>query len=120
MKIIDLLVKIAKGEEVPKKIKYRNTIYEYCSGYSTYYVENGINNLFSVYNYKILNDEIEIIEEIEKPKKIELLEIEYAWSTNNKEETDKAFRNLSRIVFESKDKINELIETVNYLSKKEE
>ena len=29
MKIIDLLNKIANGEEVPKKIKYKNKIYEW-------------------------------------------------------------------------------------------
>ena len=29
MKIIDLLVKIANGEEVPKKIKWEDTIYAY-------------------------------------------------------------------------------------------
>ena len=29
MKIIDLLNKIANGEEVPKKIKYKGSIYTY-------------------------------------------------------------------------------------------
>ena len=29
MKVIDLLNKIANGEEVPKKIKYDGSIYEY-------------------------------------------------------------------------------------------
>lgn len=29
MKVIDLLNKMANGEEVPKKIKFENTIYEY-------------------------------------------------------------------------------------------
>lgn len=28
IKIIELLVKLANGEEVPKKIKYKNEIYE--------------------------------------------------------------------------------------------
>lgn len=32
MKVIDLLNKIANGEEVPKKIKYKGTSYEYKEG----------------------------------------------------------------------------------------
>ena len=30
IKVIDLLVKIANGEKVPKKIKFTNSIWEYC------------------------------------------------------------------------------------------
>jgi len=57
------------------------------------------------------------MEEIEKPKEIELLESVFCWSTDSKNNIDKAFRDLSRIVFEQKDKINELSKAVNYLLK---
>lgn len=69
MKVIDLLVKKANGEKMPKKIKYVNGIYE---------LHERFNN---VYNYKnregkyfedewllsnILNHEVEIIEDTPK------------------------------------------------------
>ena len=66
MKIIDLLNKIAKGEEVPKKIKYTwfyewsydNTRDEYC-----YMQKNGDRFDSDWLIESILTDEIEIIEE---------------------------------------------------------
>ena len=35
IKIIDLLNKISNGEEVPKKIKFMNSIWEYCKNGNT-------------------------------------------------------------------------------------
>ena len=71
IKIIDLLNKIANGEEVPKKIKINNVIYEYrgfmyCTEKANY--QDIEDYLFGKWNFNILNDEAEIIEE---PKKIE-------------------------------------------------
>jgi len=70
MKVIDLLNKIANGEEVPKKIKYEGKIWKLVN--KTYfsnrtellgdYIANAI--LLS------LNDEIEIIEEDKKIEKL--------------------------------------------------
>ena len=66
MKVIDLLNKIATGEEVPKKIKYDNKYYTYNKEQDDYeiftichydYLLDGINTFSS------LNDEVEIIEE---------------------------------------------------------
>ena len=73
MKVIDLLNKIANGEEVPKKIQYRGYIYELEEG--LYYREDGENKtLRSAFNYlyleRCLNDEIEIIEEDKKIEKM--------------------------------------------------
>lgn len=75
MKIIDLLNKIANGEEIPKKIKYRDKIWEYTStvkgrGYQYYSIpyEEWKTLQNQVYLEECLNDEAEIIEE---PKKIE-------------------------------------------------
>ena len=68
MKVIDLLNKIANGEEIPNRIKYQNKIYHYKGDdYSTFDEEDW---LFSE-NYtnkttwldEFLNDEVEIIEE---------------------------------------------------------
>ena len=70
IKIIDLLIKIAKDEEVPKKIKYFGEIYEYSEDMKFYY-QNG----FSMYRDfftegNCLNDEVEIIEEEKEIEKI--------------------------------------------------
>lgn len=72
MKVIDLLNKIANGEEVPKRIKYRYHIYEYEDGYDfvcdelehRYFAENYCND------YEDLNSEIETIEEDKKIEKL--------------------------------------------------
>ena len=66
IKIIDLLNKIANGEEVPKKIKWHNLIYIY-NKYNddSYYEENDTNCMWSGYCFKILNDEVEILDEDE-------------------------------------------------------
>jgi len=75
MKIIDLLNKIANGEEVPKKIKYRKCIFEYEEKYKDYFTKDGIipttfdtngifRNIFLNYN-NFLNDEVEILQEKE-------------------------------------------------------
>lgn len=84
IKIIDLLVKIANGEEVPKKIKYEDIVFDYtkrnregliyiADEYSNY--EDNDNSLIAhlFWHIEKLNDEVEIIEE---PKKIEFEEIE--------------------------------------------
>ena len=73
MKIIDLLNKIANGEEVPKKIKYRDWLYEF---------EKDCNDYFCIYDSllcrenddvrQFLNDEVEILEEPKGiPKRIQ-------------------------------------------------
>lgn len=65
MKVIDLLNKIANGEEVPKKIKYKDKIFIYCSNTRKYYNEN-IDLFLEFYSGELLNDEVEIIEEQEE------------------------------------------------------
>ena len=73
MKVIDLLNKIAKGEEVPKKIKYKCDIYiigeDVCNKDVKYINEKKDVDGYTKYLFQdwildvILNDEIEIIEE---------------------------------------------------------
>ena len=78
MKIIDLLVKIANGEEVPKKFKFKNSSYNkefYFDGdiykYKDYDGEYAMTDDISI--EIALNDEIEIIEEKKIPKKLKSL-----------------------------------------------
>lgn len=98
IKVIDLLNMISKGEEVPKKIKYNQEIFEfiYFGGNLNYYNENYrcLGEDFAI--DKILNDEVEIIEE-DKP--IEELE-DYNYSIKG-----------------NRDKINELVKEINKLKK---
>ena len=72
IKVIDLLNKIANGEELPKKIKYEgreyienNRVYENCKSVLL------LTHISYIYQ---LNDEVEILEELEEkkiPEKIE-------------------------------------------------
>lgn len=71
MKIVDLIIKIANGEEVPKKIIYNNVTLEYDEekeDYYPYYASGLFEYLFGSC-LSFLNDEVEIIEE---PKKLEI------------------------------------------------
>lgn len=78
IRVIDLLNKIANGEEVPKKIKYKEKIFIYWSGTKKYYNRN-IDLFLEFYSGELLNDEVEIIEEqqdidIQSIKELEPLE----------------------------------------------
>ncbi len=104
MKIIDLLNKIANGEEVPKNIKFMSSIWKYCKDGTT---QDYINNYdkclmeFIAINKDGLNNEVEIIEE---PKKIEKMECNVeSWFTP------------SQADIEIIKKINELIDEINNL-----
>ena len=70
IKLIDLLVKIANGEE--PKIKYDNHILKYNKNEEKFIDKDGLNSLYEI-DFSELNDEVEIIEE---PKKIEYEQIE--------------------------------------------
>lgn len=85
MKVIELLNKIANGEEVPKKVKYKNKIYEWkeydtCYGKILtkkgwkkefgYVAEENRTYFYLKHCYQDLNDEVEIIEE--EPRNIEV------------------------------------------------
>ena len=67
MTIIQLLNKIANGEEAPKKIKYCNKIYTLSGLVNDYMNEDGDYLTYKFDDFDILNDEVEILEE---PKKI--------------------------------------------------
>lgn len=75
IKMKELLKKILNGEDVPKKIKYENTIYTYFEDneyLSTKYREDEYNGLCIDY-VPSLEKEVEIIEEDKKiPEKLNL------------------------------------------------
>lgn len=106
MKIIELLTKIANGEEVPKKIKFKNTLYtliEY--GISTRLYQS-IEPPYEVLeiNTTVLNDEIEVIEE---DKKIEKIDLDWVEVFDFKEQSQ---QDCVKTVFY---KINEIIDYIN-------
>ena len=108
MKVIDLLNKIAKGEEVPKKIDYNKKVYEYDKEQSDFchfsinYYEYFLDDINTI---EQLNDEVEIMKE----KEIEKLELgdispngEYLILVKDEK---------------IQDKINELIDEINSIKK---
>lgn len=113
MKIIELLNKISRGEEVPKKIKWGCHIYIWVVVEYKALDEFG-EPLFSEqagYTKYSLNDEVEIIED----KKIEKLKIVENGSINSYALLDKngtkcALTKHSKIIA---DKINEIIDVIN-------
>ena len=109
MKVIDLLNKIAKGEEVPNKIKWADDEWSYSNGPSKNYLTD-LEDLFSTIDGSNLNDEIEIIEE--KPKKIK----EFGYCCVNKNGETRNFVDVEEVL---KNRINELTKAVNYLLEKE-
>ena len=66
IKIIDLLNKIANGEEVPKKIKYNDDEYIHIGNYCYFCEEtNEILSQNTYAEFSRLNDEVEILDEEE-------------------------------------------------------
>ena len=101
MKVIDLLNKIANGEEIPQLIKWNGYIYDKL-GCEYYMLNDRDITLFGDIldtNGKYLNDEVEIIEEDKKIEKFEFGEIEDGEH------------------YEIKRKINEIIDKLNEMEK---
>ena len=108
MKIMDLFNKIANGEEIPKKIKYGNMIFEYNEKNANYVMIDDDTQYFLDWvalTIDGLNDEVEIIEEKKIPEKLNLDNDELRGK-----ETPRA------IDYLIEDKINKLID---YLESKE-
>jgi len=75
MKVIDMLDRIAKGEEVPKKIIYNNIIWEYIEHERDYRSKHNAELFFNdetdnTWIMKHLNTKVEIIEEDKKIEKM--------------------------------------------------
>lgn len=113
MKIIELLNKIANGEEVPKKIKFYGKYYiwydnEYTGneGYCLEPLKADSNSFLEINTLYDLNKEVEIIEE---DKKIEKLNIELNSDDENKVNCYRANNLECELAF----KINEIIDYIN-------
>lgn len=81
MKVIDLLNKIANGEEVPKEVKYDRFIYKWCEDIGDYRIDGYgecllIKTIFGTFDccgrhnslYNMIYDEVEIVEIVEEPE----------------------------------------------------
>ena len=119
MKIIELLDKMAKGEEVPKKIRLfgEEFIFEDNDYYSIHSSSPLISYIGENYLRAELNYEVEIIEE---PKKIEKLEPVRGSDLSDLTDKDMVLRNnalieLCKTLNNMNNKINELIDEVNKL-----
>ena len=117
IKIIDLLIKIAK-KEAPKRIKFQNKIWDFDNDAQDYndrkkYLLADYMNDY-IYKSVFLNEEVEIIEEEKEIEKIRMngncffSESIEAWI--NKEKSSAYYEFLSN-------KINELVDEVNKLKK---
>lgn len=122
MKIIDLFVKISKDEKVPSRIKSQGLIFEFDEESRQYYEEGRLHNVDSslrswLYNFKCLNDEIEIIEEDKKIEKLEPVRGSVLTDLTNKDMVLKnnALIELCKTLNNINNKINELIDEVNKL-----
>ena len=118
IKIIDLLNKIANNEEVPEKIKINNVIYEYrgymyCTEKANY--QDIEDYLFGKWNFNILNNYAEIIEE---PKKIEKISWGEKESLAGDFTESKKQEILARRTEKLKASLNELIDGINNLKEK--
>ena len=128
MKVIDLLNKIANGEE--PKIKYDNVILKYNKKEERFIDKDGLNSLYEI-DFSELNDEVETLEE---EKKIEKIEKYYEFKDIDNNEDNKEYKeyyeNILKVYGTGEyeidealsftiDKINELIDEINKLKKED-
>lgn len=126
MKIIDILNKINNNEEVPEKIKFDDTVFEYDKEQKEYnhrkddgFYETLLYRVMTTHFIDVLLEaEVEVIEE---NKRIE----ELSWAVYL--ELKKGHYNIENILNgiredlkEHRDKINELVRAVNKINKERE
>ena len=111
MKIIDLLNKIANGEEVPKKIKWHDKVWIRDFEGAYYYYEEGADYLFmdDIGNTTWLNKEVEIIEEDKKIEKFK----DYIPIGLTSVGADFRKKDVFEALLKIGDKINEIIDVIN-------
>ena len=127
IKVIDLLNKIANGEEVPEKMLYKEKIFEFdklekC--YITSNFDNTVMNDLGIYlddglKMNSLNDTVEIIEEQEKIdiQSIEELDENFTYIENHSSGLG-IEKVLNKAEIELVNKINKLVQAVKQLDKK--
>ena len=100
IEMIGLLNMIANGEDLPKRIKIQDYVFELSKDYEHYYYNEDVEITHLInHNFSNLNDEVEILED--NTEEIEELP-DYNYS-----------------IKENRDKINELVKAVNKLRKEE-
>ena len=138
MKIIDLLNKIAKGEEVPKKIKIKNNVYEwyrrcentfnYRLSYNGKLVDSYLSDDWFIDSKDMLNDEVEILEEEKKVEFKNILSLNTnictikRYDITDRKNKDRVVCNIRNDFENIGDTVNELIENqkkiIDYLKSK--
>ena len=112
------LVGLILDDDAPRKIKYKNNIYEYDGETQNYCRQTNYTLDFLIGEdiVALLDDEVEIIEEPKKIKKIEMYQEEEGHYFLNKQDR-KVYVNCDEIDF-MVDKFNELIDEINKLKEK--
>ena len=111
IKIIDLLNKIANGEEVPEMVEYSNVLFKYDEDFKNYISENMSGDIFSYIDGTCFNDAIEVIKITVEPKKIEKIEWnnKSKWNGNHIDETEMLMSRTEQL----KNSLNEVIDYIN-------
>ena len=116
IRVIDLLNKIANGEEVPKNIKVDDKYYKWCNSMKDYEEENSYKYLVEELETEELNDEVEIIEEDKKIKKILTYttpdDEDFAYEDGDKPHNVCIYSPIENLFIK---KINEIIDEINKL-----
>ena len=113
MKVIDLLNKIANGEDVPEHIKIDNCNWNFIKSENNYYDDKNYGYLnwdYFVEKNK-LNDEVEIIEENKKVSKIDQHDTQWHYYYTKKEITQQIEDNIEHL----RQKVNQIIDELNKL-----
>ena len=136
MKIIDLLNKIANGEEVPENIKYDGIVWTIDYAIGDYYAQTTKEWLCEKYTIKrsmrgFINDTVEIIEEDKKIEKLDVVLLGQCdnWTRKYNRKISKfdntkieinpyIIDNIRENTINFQNKINELIDEINKLKEK--
>ena len=113
IRVIDLLNKIANGEDVPKEIKY-DTMNYYFRNYDYKELHGDLIDEQTSFIEKIdfykLNDEVEIIEEKKIPEKLEYYDDSIAWVIDDVGQLS----DVDKVII---DKLNDVIDYLKVLKK---
>ena len=102
IRVIDLLNKIANGEEVPRKIHYQNDDFTLTDTFKNYV--NEYNDLLEIVSGTELNDEVEILDEEDEFEDIEdIISIETPIDYDIIMTLNKLIKNQKKIIMRLKD-----------------